>query len=140
MQRFLTIMSVFFFVCGVVSLWRILSDDGRDIWYVPLVLIGASGILAVRARSMGRIRKTKTDMKTNVMQIVRLVMMIVAVAGIIYALEYMERGIAVWFWITLLGVGFVGLLYTFRLTQRRVRLERRARERQEKKKSRRSKR
>ena len=38
MQRFLTIMSVFFFVCGVVSLWR----------------IGASGILAVRARSMGR--------------------------------------------------------------------------------------
>ena len=122
MQRFLTIMSVFFFVCGVVSLWRILSDDGRDIWYVPLV------------------RKTKTDMKTNVMQIVRLVMMIVAVAGIIYALEYMERGIAVWFWITLLGVGFVGLLYTFRLTQRRVRLERRARERQEKKKSRRSKR
>ena len=55
-------------------------------------------------------------MKTNVMQIVRLVMMIVAVAGIIYALEYMERGIAVWFWITLLGVGFVGLLYTFRLT------------------------
>ena len=69
------------------------------------------------------------------MQIVRLVMMIVAVAGIIYALEYMERGIAVWFWITLLGVGFVGLLYTFRLTQRRVRLERRARERQEKKKS-----
>ena len=134
MQRFLTIMSVFFFVCGVVSLWRILSDDGRDIWYVPLVLIGASGILAVRAR------KTKTDMKTNVMQIVRLVMMIVAVAGIIYALEYMERGIAVWFWITLLGVGFVGLLYTFRLTQRRVRLERRARERQEKKKSRRSKR
>ena len=58
--------------------------------------------------------------KTNVMQIVRLVMMIVAVAGVIYALEYMERGIAVWFWITLLGVGFVGLLYTFRLTQRRV--------------------
>ena len=48
-------------------------------------------------------------MKTNVMQIVRLVMMIVAVAGIIYALEYMERGIAVWFWITLLGVC---LLYT----------------------------
>ena len=69
------------------------------------------------------------------MQIVRLVMMIAAVAGVIYALEYMERGIAVWFWITLLGVGFVGLLYTFRLTQRRVRLERRAKERQEKKKS-----
>ena len=73
-------------------------------------------------------------MKTNVMQIVRLVMMIVAVAGIIYALEYMERGIAVWFWITLLGVGFVGLLYTFRLTHRCPG------ERQKKKKPRRSKR
>lgn len=85
--------------------------------------------------------KIKSDMrKTNVMQIVRLVMMIAAVAGVIYALEYMERGIAVWFWITLLGVGFVGLLYTFRLTQRRLRLERRAKERQEKKKSRRQKR
>ena len=85
--------------------------------------------------------KIKSDMrKTNVMQIVRLVMMIAAVAGVIYALEYMERGIAVWFWITLLGVGFVGLLYTFRLTQRRVRLARRAMERQEKKKSRRQKR
>ena len=85
--------------------------------------------------------KIKSDMrKTNVMQIVRLVMMIAAVAGVIYALEYMERGIAVWFWITLLGVGFVGLLYTFRLTQRRLRLERRAKERQEKKKSRKQKR
>ena len=79
-------------------------------------------------------------MKTNVMQIVRLVMMIVAVAGIIYALEYMERGIAVWFWITLLGVGFVGLLYTFRLTQRCVARENRERQRLEKKRSRRSKR
>ena len=79
-------------------------------------------------------------MKTNVMQIVRLVMMIVAVAGIIYALEYMERGIAVWFWITLLGVGFVGLLYTFRLTQRRVARENRERQRLEKKRSRRRRR
>lgn len=84
--------------------------------------------------------KTMTDMKTNVMQVVRLVMMIVAVAGVIYALEYMERGIAVWFWVTLLGIGFVGLLYTFRMTQRRMRLERRAKERQEKKKARKSKR
>lgn len=79
-------------------------------------------------------------MKTNVMQAVRLFMMIVAVAGVIYALEYMERGIAVWFWVTLLGVGFVGLLYSFRLTQRRVRLARKARARQEKKKARRAKR
>ena len=74
------------------------------------------------------------------MQIVRLVMMIAAVAGVIYALEYMERGIAVWFWITLLGVGFVGLLYTFRLTQRRLRREQRGEELREKRRLRRSKR
>ena len=79
-------------------------------------------------------------MKTNLMQLLRLVLMVLAVAGVIYAIEFMERGIAVWFWVARLGIGFVGLLYTFRLTQRRVRLERRARERQEKKKSRRSKR
>lgn len=59
-------------------------------------------------------------MKTNVIQLIRLVMMIVAVAGVIYALEYMERGIAVWFWITLLGVGFVGLLYTFQIGRAHV--------------------
>lgn len=77
-------------------------------------------------------------MKINIMQIVRLVTMILAVAGIIYAIEFMERGIAVWFWVTLLGVGFVGLLYTFRLTQRRLRRERRSRELQQKKKARKS--
>ena len=74
------------------------------------------------------------------MQILRLVMMIAAVAGVIYALEYMERGIAVWYWITLLGVGFVGLLYTFRLTQRRLRREQREEELREKRRLRRSKR
>lgn len=60
-------------------------------------------------------------MKLNLMQVVRLVLMVLAVAGIIYALEYVPHGIAVWFWVALLGVGFVGLLYTFRLTQRRLR-------------------
>lgn len=75
-------------------------------------------------------------MNTNLMQIIRLVVMILAVAGIIYAIEYMERGIAVWFWVTLLGVGFVGLLYTFRMTQRRLRRERRAREEQQRRKNR----
>ena len=55
-------------------------------------------------------------MKTNLMQLVRLVLMVLAIAGIIYAIEFMERGIAVWFWVALLGIGFVGLLYTFRLT------------------------
>ncbi len=62
--------------------------------------------------------------KTSVLQAIRLVMMVLAVAGIIYALEFMNGGIAVWFWVTLLGVGFVGLLYTFRLTRRRVMRER----------------
>lgn len=62
-------------------------------------------------------------MKFNLMQIVRLVLMVLAIAGIIYAVEYVPRGIAVWFWVALLGIGFVGLLYTFRLTQRRLRRE-----------------
>lgn len=77
------------------------------------------------------------DMKSNLMQLVRLVAMVLAVAGIIYALEFMERGIAVWFWITLLGVGFVGLLYTFRLTQRRAARARAEQARLEKKRRRR---
>ena len=72
-------------------------------------------------------------MKTNLMQLLRLVLMVLAVAGVIYAIEFMERGIAVWFWVALLGIGFVGLLYTFRLTQRRVARENRERQRLEKK-------
>lgn len=79
-------------------------------------------------------------MKTNLMQLLRLVLMVVAIAGVIYALEFMERGIAVWFWVTLLGVGFVGLLYTFRLTQRRAARAQREQQRLEKKRARRSKR
>lgn len=79
-------------------------------------------------------------MKTNLMQLLRLAMMVLAIAGIIYAIEFMERGIAVWFWVALLGIGFVGLLYTFRLTQRRIARAQREQERQEKKKRRRSKR
>ena len=79
-------------------------------------------------------------MKFNLMQIVRLVLMVLAIAGIIYAVEYVPRGIAVWFWVALLGIGFVGLLYTFRLTQRCVARENRERQRLEKKRSRRSKR
>ncbi len=71
-------------------------------------------------------------MKGNLMQIIRLIAMVLAIAGIIYALEYMESGIAVWFWVLLLGIGFVGLLYTFRLTQRRQRAEKRERQQAEK--------
>ena len=73
-------------------------------------------------------------MKISFMQVVRLVGMVLAIAGIIYALEFMERGIAVWFWVLLLGIGFVGLFWTFRLTQRRMAAEKRAQERSEKKK------
>lgn len=53
------------------------------------------------------------------MQFVRLVGMVLAVAGIIYAIEYVPRSIAVWFWVALLGVGFVGLLWSFRTVRRR---------------------
>lgn len=63
---------------------------------------------------------------TFVMQAVRLIGMVLAVAGIIYAIEYVPSGIAVWFWVVLLGIGFVGLLYSFRV----VRLRNRAAARQ----------
>ena len=52
------------------------------------------------------------------MQIVRFAGMVLAVAGIIYALEYVPSGMAVWFWVALLGVGFVGLLWSFRAARR----------------------
>lgn len=35
-------------------------------------------------------------MKTNLMQLLRLVLMVLAVAGVIYAIEFMERGSAAW--------------------------------------------
>lgn len=75
-------------------------------------------------------------MKEKLLQGLRLLMMVVAIAGIIYAVEYMPSGIAVWFWVAVLGVGFVGLLYSFRVTQRRLRQARRAQELKEKKTSR----
>ncbi len=57
--------------------------------------------------------------RTSLFQVVRLVAMIAAIAGIIYAVEYMQGGIALWFWVALLGCGFVGLLWSFRITRRR---------------------
>lgn len=72
-------------------------------------------------------------MKEKLLQGLRLLMMVVAIAGIIYAVEYMPSGIAVWFWVAVLGVGFVGLLYSFRVTQRRLRQARRAQERKKQK-------
>lgn len=68
-------------------------------------------------------------MKDKLMQWLRLAMMVAAVAGIIYAIEYMDRGIAVWFWVAVLGIGFVGLLYTFRLVQRNMARQRREQQR-----------
>lgn len=79
-------------------------------------------------------------MKINLMQLLRLVVMVLVIAGIIYALEYLEHGIAVWFWVTVLGVGFVGLLYSFRVTQRRLRQESRAKERAGRRRPRRARR
>lgn len=79
-------------------------------------------------------------MKIDWMQVIRLVTMVLAIAGIIYALEFMERGIAVWFWVAVLGIGFVGLLYTFRLTQRREARARREKALRAKKNRRRSRR
>ena len=75
--------------------------------------------------------------RTYLIQGVRLVAMVLAIAGIIYALEFMRGGIAVWFWVALLGVGFVGVFVTFRMTQRRVRAERRSAEKNRKRHGRR---
>lgn len=72
-------------------------------------------------------------MKEKLLQGLRLLMMVVAIAGIIYAVEYMPSGIAVWFWVAVLGVGFVGLLYSFRVAQRKLRQARRAQARKEQK-------
>ncbi|MCM1151448.1 MAG: hypothetical protein NC209_02265 [Alistipes sp.] len=52
-------------------------------------------------------------------QAVRLATMVLAIAGIIYALEFLPGGIALWFWVALLGIGFVGSLVSFRLARRR---------------------
>jgi len=57
----------------------------------------------------------------SIWQLVRLSVMILAVAGIIYALEYLRGGKALWFWVALLGAGFVGLLIAFRTAQRQNR-------------------
>ena len=57
---------------------------------------------------------------TTVMQALRFAGMVLAVAGIIYAIEYVPAGIAVWFWVALLAIGFVGLLWSFRVTRRRT--------------------
>lgn len=59
-------------------------------------------------------------------QAVRLAVMVLAVAGIIYALEFMQGGFAVWFWVALLGIGFFGLLFSFRAARQRASQQRKA--------------
>ena len=55
------------------------------------------------------------------MQIIRIIGMVLAVAGIIYALEYVPHTVGwwLWIWVVLLAIGFVGLLWSFRVMRRR---------------------
>lgn len=55
------------------------------------------------------------------LQVIRLAGMILAIAGILYAVEYLPLQGMTWVWIGVLGVGFVGLLFTFRLSARKRR-------------------
>lgn len=57
LQRFQAVMAVFFLLCVAVSLWRIAACDGRDIWYVPCVLVCAAAVMALGARSKKRAKK-----------------------------------------------------------------------------------
>lgn len=50
-------MAVFFLLCAAVSLWRIAACDGRDIWYVPCVLVCAAAVMVLGARSKKRAKK-----------------------------------------------------------------------------------
>ena len=52
------------------------------------------------------------------MQAVRIIGMVLAAAGILYAIEYVPAGRGAWFWALLLAVGFAGLLGSFRAARR----------------------
>lgn len=49
-RRFCAILSVCFLLLAALALWRIVAAGGGKIWYVPLVLVAASGIMAATAR------------------------------------------------------------------------------------------
>lgn len=109
---------------AAVGVWRAEEDDRCARVRAAVLCSGfARGFVcaspcgaAVGGRRPESKRKIKSDMrKTNVAQIVRLGDDDRGGRGVIYALEY-GTGIAVWFWITLLG-SFVAC--PFRLTQRR---------------------
>ena len=57
------------------------------------------------------------------MQIVRLIVMVIAVAAVIYAIEYLPQTPLMWASVGLIIVGFMMMLFVFRSVQRR-RMER----------------
>ncbi|MBR1995122.1 MAG: hypothetical protein IJ990_06250 [Alistipes sp.] len=57
----------------------------------------------------------------NWMQIVRLIVMVIAVAAVIYAIEYLPSSPLMWISVGLLILGFLILLFTFRSVQYRRR-------------------
>ena len=74
-----------------------------------------------------RPRKTeKNNMKQrfNWMQLVRIIVMVIAVAAVIFALEYLPESPLMWVSVGLLILGFAIMLFAFRTVQRRRRAER----------------
>ena len=61
--------------------------------------------------------------KFSWMQIVRLIVMVIAVAAVIYAIEYLPQTPLMWASVGLIIVGFMMMLFVFRSVQRR-RMER----------------
>ncbi len=57
----------------------------------------------------------------NWMQILRLIVMVIAVAAVIYAIEYLPSSPLMWISVGLLILGFLILLFTFRSVQYRRR-------------------
>ena len=55
----------------------------------------------------------------NWMQILRLIVMVIAVAAVIYAIEYLPSSPLMWISVGLLILGFLILLFTFRSVQYR---------------------
>ena len=60
----------------------------------------------------------------NWMQLVRIVVMVIAVAAVIFALEYLPESPLMWVSEGLLVLGFAIMLFAFRTVQRRRRTER----------------
>ena len=61
--------------------------------------------------------------KFSWMQLVRVIVMIIAVAAILFALEYLPNSPLMWISVGLLFVGFTMLLFIFRSQQQRRKRE-----------------